>query len=154
MTAVLASGSRDRLSQNLASLSSSGSGFQLGGTDNRYMNNAAAHNSGAGIGIQPGSKNNLLQGDEATNNGRDGMLLNTSATANTIRANTAHGMGASTSPTSTPDAIATTGRRTVSAPPTRAASSRSSRWLRPAPGRGAAAIASAPFAVGTDSNLP
>ena len=90
---VLASGSRDRFSQNVASFTSSGSGFQVGGTDNRYMNNTADHNQGAGIGIQPSSRDNLVQGNEVTDNGRDGILVNSSATANTIRANTARGNG-------------------------------------------------------------
>jgi parallel beta-helix repeat protein len=91
---VLASGSRDRFTNNAASFGSGG-GFQLAGTDNRYQNNTADHNDGTGFGIQPSSRNNLLQGNVATDNGIDGILLNSSAIANTIRANTAFGNGRS-----------------------------------------------------------
>ena len=88
---VLASGSRDQFNQNLAS--SNGSGFEVAGTDNRYVNNTADRNKGAGIGVQPASRNNLVEGNEATNNGRDGIALNTSAIANKIHGNTAVGNG-------------------------------------------------------------
>jgi parallel beta-helix repeat protein len=90
---VLASGSRDQFAQNVATGSTSGSGFQVGGTDNRYVNNTADHNSGSGIALQPASKNNRIMGNQASNNGRFGIAVFSSATDNTIRANTADSNG-------------------------------------------------------------